>query len=483
MNAWNGRVFWFNVLCLTAIFIMWCGQPSQAQERLSVKEGVVGYRGDGTGVYPKETAPTGWDLATGKGVVWKTPMPDRSAGGVIVVGKRVFTQSEPDNVLCLDAADGKILWQKTCDRFALLGEKGAAVREAFLRTRGYTGGHNEFFRSPEVEAFRSVWKEAGKDPRQFWLDSPHAGAQYTACTPCSDGHRVYVKMVSGAVAAYDLDGNELWKIADDGVAGSWSNPVLYEGRLYLQRNKEGLLVLDAATGKTVTEVPKISAGAGGWGTPMIARIAGVPRLLSAGGQIVDLQTGAVLAQTAPAAQHTSLTVTPHPTQPNTSLIFANQGEVYSKNKAHIVAFSVVQSNETVTATELWRQPEITGNCFPIVVWRDWLVVCNGQRLVCFGLLDGAIKTEAPKLNLNSSCHHPIPGLSVVGDILVVAAHNGNLVGLRRGDGGLVEVFRQVLPASDPKKPDEILGTPFFSGNRMYVRSGRNMYCIGAGNTP
>jgi hypothetical protein len=68
----------------------------------------IGFRGDGTGSFPDANPPVKWSAT--ENVVWKTPMPKRCNGSPIVVGDRVFTCSEPGTLLCVSAADGKILW-------------------------------------------------------------------------------------------------------------------------------------------------------------------------------------------------------------------------------------------------------------------------------------------------------------------------------------------------------------------------------------
>ena len=36
----------------------------------------VGYRGDGSGIFPVTGVPTTWDITKGTNVLWKAPLPD-----------------------------------------------------------------------------------------------------------------------------------------------------------------------------------------------------------------------------------------------------------------------------------------------------------------------------------------------------------------------------------------------------------------------
>ena len=69
----------------------------------------------GDGVAAETKLPTEWSKT--KNIVWKTPLPEKGNSSPIVWGDRVFiTQAiEKENkrlLLCIDRADGKILWRK-----------------------------------------------------------------------------------------------------------------------------------------------------------------------------------------------------------------------------------------------------------------------------------------------------------------------------------------------------------------------------------
>src|SRR5262249_54524867 len=76
-----------------------------------------GPHGDGTS--DESGFPTRW-TATGN-VVWKTPIPGKGHSSPIVWGDRIFVTTAIEEgspkkdrlLLCIDRADGKVLWQKT----------------------------------------------------------------------------------------------------------------------------------------------------------------------------------------------------------------------------------------------------------------------------------------------------------------------------------------------------------------------------------
>lgn len=246
----------------------------------------IGYRGDGSGVFPADCKPvTTWKefaatkkVPAGKltaelpdasspevleNIVWKTPMPNFTESSPIVVGKKVFTLSEPGwpvdtgdapILICVDADTGAILWQRPVDQFDALPE--SQQQEAKESRRAYWVQHRAFrnvqlrfnlaYAAKDQNAYdlaiadaaaagfaKSFDKHKGDvaASKGFGLFAgqghhgmPEIAKKYTLCTPnwsyttmgmtfatpCSDGRWVYATTAYGGMAAYDLDGNRKW---------------------------------------------------------------------------------------------------------------------------------------------------------------------------------------------------------------------------------------------------------------------------------
>lgn len=171
--------------------------------------------------------PTQWSQT--ENVRWTADLPGPGAATPIVCRDRVFIASTaPENdelvALCFDRLSGRQLWQH-------------AVSSPTRRPR---------------------------DPR----------STYASSSPVTDGQIVVFFFGNGALAAFDLDGQVLWKrnIEEDygPFAFQWtfgSSPLLYGDKLYLQvlqrdepvgryglrgrENESYLLAMDPATGKTL----------------------------------------------------------------------------------------------------------------------------------------------------------------------------------------------------------------------------------------
>lgn len=192
------------------------------------------YRGPlGSGLSTSATPPVEWSET--RNVHWKVPLPGEGASTPAVWNGRVFVTTAVEtgtakryrfDVLCLDLADGKLLWRKT------------AVEE------------------PVHE---------GK----------HETNSYASPSPTTDGKRLIVSFGSRGLFAFDLDGKELWKrdLGDMRIKvgfGEGASPVLAGDAVLVIWDHEGasfLACLDAGTGEERWRRPRDQGTT--WTTPLV----------------------------------------------------------------------------------------------------------------------------------------------------------------------------------------------------------------------
>ena len=91
-------------------------QASYTPSEEDVRNAWPRFRGpDGSGISPYTNVPDTWDAASGKNILWKTPVPLPGNNSPVVCGKRVFLSGADEKrrqVYCFDTADGKLLWQQ-----------------------------------------------------------------------------------------------------------------------------------------------------------------------------------------------------------------------------------------------------------------------------------------------------------------------------------------------------------------------------------
>ena len=112
-----------------------------ATRRQMKRKKIVGWRGDGNGVYPGTNPPVAWNRKQMQNVLWHTPLPYfGNATAVPVPGtNRLFVTLDPCWLLCLDKDTGRELWRRAVTLLDLLPEaerkKGWQLHEAWWKAR------------------------------------------------------------------------------------------------------------------------------------------------------------------------------------------------------------------------------------------------------------------------------------------------------------------------------------------------------------
>jgi outer membrane protein assembly factor BamB len=195
-----------------------------------------GWRGPlGTGVSEERNVPREWSAT--ENVAWKIDLSEPGNSTPIVWGDRIFMTSQLEGgkqrgLLCIDRADGKILWQQAI-----------------------------------------AYSEE---------DPSHKTNPYCSASPVTDGKVVVAWHGSAGLVAYDLDGKELWR-RDYGkfrhIWGYASSPILH-GDQVIQFFGPGVRVLMAAidkqSGKEIwrRDMPEAQSKdekqyVGSWSTPVL----------------------------------------------------------------------------------------------------------------------------------------------------------------------------------------------------------------------
>jgi outer membrane protein assembly factor BamB len=212
-----------------------------------------GPRGDGTCI--EKNIPLDWNPVT---AIWKTAIPGQGHASPIVWGDRICTvtatpETKERILLCLNRADGRILWQQTV----------------------VTGP----------------------------LEKIHKENSYASSTPVTDGQTVFVSFRVGddiVMAAHELaTGKQLWLVRPGTHVGEWgysNEPVLFEDKVILDGDSKGdsfLVALDKASGKEVWRVNRPNKGIS-YSAPMIRELGGRLQLIQCGDRRVagfDPKTG------------------------------------------------------------------------------------------------------------------------------------------------------------------------------------------------
>jgi len=202
-----------------------------------------------------------------------TPVPEAGASSPVILGDRLFFTAETGSVVCVSKSDGKILWVRslTYHDFATAEDRKASP-ESFAELDPLAEKvkqHDQSdcvmpWKSPALEkdlrgvierqinkGMARVSKDTFNNPATWGCE-----AGYTACTPVTDGQRVYALFGSGIVACYDPDGNCQWKRLLKHATvehGYTTSPLLMNGKLVIYF--DNFTVLDPRTGEVTLERP------------------------------------------------------------------------------------------------------------------------------------------------------------------------------------------------------------------------------------
>ena len=439
----------------------------------------LGWRCDGTGIFPDTNPPTEWTPA-GRNIRWKTKFDDPYPWGnaqPVVVGKRLIVFHEPTFMACLDADTGAILWRKDVNllwtlKGAEFDKSWALWQERQQVAEGWRKGEPAAIaRLKELDAILLPKVNLGRGDgcQTKYLKG------YGFATPVTDGALVYVKNASGVLAAVDPGGDVKWvrDIGYNGGHSSVASPCLVDGRLLVWNTEEGgkgktciLSCFEAKTGGLLWKTePRPNGPGDGCASPIVLRLRSAPVVLTACGDIVRAADGKILAKEV------------HP-QGFSTPPFHDDTVFFGVNGV-VEAVRLSLTDETVTATPLWKaKPMVDGassGMYGGQVYYDghvYMLQSKGQYSV-MEAATGEIKcAKAIHAGKWRSCY---ANLSIAGGRVYAFDMDGRGVVVKAGPAGEVLASNEGLGGGT--------ASPFFTGDRIYVRNSQRpqmpcwIYCI------
>lgn len=432
-----------------------------------------GFRVNGQGRFPDATPVTEWGPA--KNVVWQTPMPTFSNASPVLCGDRLFVCSEPTTLVCVNLADGKILWQKSNGYLDILTDpaeqakakedmkKGdeikvrLAVKDKELNDAAGASNKNKDDADlkkkvqdldKEVKTIRAELSQIS-----YAMPQAHESNGYSSATPVTDGKNVWAVFGTGVVVCYDMEGKLIWGRKIEIPPNAWGScisPVLAGNVLLVQYNN--FFGLDPATGK---EIWKLSTPTG-WGTPVLAKIGDQYVAYTAAGSAVTAADGKEVVK--------GLPVGPLGARFNSPLL---QDGVLYFIQGKPFAYKL-PATPTAKPEKLWDGEAINKDRFyasPLL--HDGLIyaVNDGGNLSVVDANTGQ-RVYEKKLELKGICY---PSPTLAGKYIMLSSEEGKMIVIEPGKE-YKEVARNEL--------EKFRSSPVFAGSRMYIRTLKSLYCIG-----
>lgn len=455
---------------------------------------VLGWRRDGTGVFPDTTPPTTWSSI--RGVVWKVALPSRSNASPIVVGDQVFVTAEPTALIAVRASDGVVLWRR--DHGVEVTLKTPAEREAALREIAEIPGLRQAVMAGQrvVSDLRRQLRSGGSTPdllaridaatkdlytRQGRLSALEAryptppaeqSSEYasgfvgfSSSTPVSDGRRVYVVYANGVVAARDLDGDLAWATWIGHPASSMrgyheghaASPVLAGGVLVVGLGS--LTGIDAATGAIRWRGKPYED----FGTPAVVQAGAEWVVVTPGGDVVRARDGAALAGLGRTLWYTG--PVPHP---GGVWVVGN----HTSDTATAADYAITPSGASLAASSRWTAALPTDRYYGAPAPYAGLlhaVTRHGQVMAIQGASGVVSFRETFDLG---SVGEIYASPSIAGGLLFLTSDAGNTLVLRPTPTGYQRVAVNPL--------EELRSSLVFSGRDLYARGMKYLWKIRGG---
>jgi outer membrane protein assembly factor BamB len=271
-----------------------------------------------------------------------------------------------------------------------------------------------------------------------------------------DGNRVYVLFNHGIVAAYDLDGNLIWRKYMEHPASEWghsSSPVIAGGKLIV--HILNLTAFDLATGEEAWKVRLPED----WGTPQVGKIGDTEIIVTPNGDVVRASDGKVLAKQLCRLEYGD------PILAGDRVYF-----IHNDGRTDARAFKL-----PATIDEANFQPELL-----------WTAKIRKDRYYAASVLDNGLiyaVTQAGILSVIDADNGQVvyeqalsakptfyPAITMAGGYLFVSNDQGTTFIIKPG-----RTFELV----GENKLEPFRSCPVFIGNKLFLRGLQKMYCIAA----
>ena len=382
----------------------------------------------GQGHVTKGELPTTW--GKDKNVVWKQNIPGKGWSSPIMVGGKVYlTTSVPPKdgsdrsleALCLDAAIGKIVWEK----------------EIF---------HQDGKKSPRI----------------------HGKNSHASPTPIMRDGRLFVHFGHQGTACLDLDGKVIWKNTSlhyGPVHGNGGSPILVDNALVFScdgGDKRFIVALNVADGKELWKKERIVEASRkfSFSTPLLIEVNGQKQIVSPGSNIVcalDPANGNEIWR----LRYNGYSVIPRPVYGH-GLIFLSTGY----DKSSLLAIRADGKGDVTETHLVWKTNEGAPHTpSPLLVGDELYLVSDSGTASCLDARTGRVHWQK-RLGGNYSASPLFAG----GKVYFQS---------EEGAGMVVAASKEYKLLAKNVLDERSLASAAASDGALFLRTEQHLYRIGA----
>jgi outer membrane protein assembly factor BamB len=403
----------------------------------------------GQGVSAETGLPTAWGPETN--VAWKTALPGTGMSSPIVWGDRVYVTAVIEGA-------------------AVPGQRAVKHRfgkdEDWIHPDSVAGDKTHTFKVVALDAAsgRILWDRTAYDGPVY--DARHRRSSFAGPTPVTDGSMIYAYFGPEGLYAYDSAGKPAWQVREPfrhlGL-GAGTSPVLHGNLVIIQRDEDNgeqsvLVAYDKKTGKEAWRTKRAIEIS--WSTPVLVDAAGRTELVTIGNERIiayDPATGRELWQTAGVesnAIHTPLV--------GHGLVIATAG--YPEKRV----IAIRPGNVPDTARVAWRFARGTGYVISNVLYGDYLYLFADNGITtCLDAKTGEVKYEGGRV--------PKParfmGSPVAfGGFIAMTSDEGDTYMVKAGPA------HEIAHTNAVGEP--VYSSPAIANGRIYIRGNQHLFAIG-----
>ena len=363
------------------------------------------------------------ESVTEKTLAWRAELPGLGHASPIVWGDRIFTvaalpESEQRVLLCVNRADGKLLWEKAV------------------------------LKSP--------------------LEGKHRLNSHASSTPATDGERVFTAFLNGkdvVVSAHDFSGNQLWQVRPGVFAskhGFCSSPILFEDKVIVNCDHDGpgyIVALSRKDGRQLWRVERPNQTRS-YCVPLIRQIGDRTQMVLSGTKCVtsyDPHDGRLLWMIdGPTEQFVASIV--HDEKSNLLLMSGGFPE------HHILAIKPDGKGDVTNTHIKWRTNKgVSYVPSPLCVSGWFLIVSDSGIAHCFDAASGDIAWEERMKEHHAS--------------LVSAEGKAFFI----NDFGTLRVVKPGAKydlLAESELQEKIFASPAMSEGQIFIRGEKSLICLG-----
>jgi len=406
------------------------------------------WRGPGSqGISIEARVPAEWSST--KNILWKADLPPGHSSP-IVWGNRIFLTSAVEGEVVPGA---KAVGHTVDGQVWIHPDSVSADRKHTLKVL-----------SLDAATGKVLWDRVAYEGTVY--DARHKRSSFAGPTAVTDGTMVYAYFGPEGLYAYDFSGRLAWKVVEHFKTlglGTGTSPIIYQGLVIIQRDEDegkasAIVAYDKATGREVWKTARpvqIS-----WSTPVLVTVNNRTELVTNGTELAlayDPATGKELWRTTGVesnAIHTPLV--------GKGLVIVTAG--FPDKKVIAIRPGAVAKENRVA----WTYAKGTGYVVSNILYGDYVYLLTDTGVVtCLDATTGAVQYEGGRPPASA---HFMGSPVAFGGLIAMTSEEGETFMLKAGP------THEIVRTNTIDEP--VYSSPAIANGRIYIRGEKHLFAIG-----